>query len=74
MRDYTGQKLGRLTFLHFVKKDDSGKPIWKVRCDCGTEFEVRSESCKNGQTQSCGCIRREKSRERITNYNKRKRL
>lgn len=74
MRDYTGQKLGRLTFLHFVRKDDSGKPIWKVRCDCGTEFEVRSESCKNGQTQSCGCIRREKSRERITNYNKRKRL
>ena len=74
MRDYTGQKLGRLTFLHFVRKDDSGKPIWKVRCDCGTEFDVRSESCKNGQTQSCGCIRREKSRERITNYNKRKRL
>lgn len=74
MRDYTGQKLGRLTFLYFVRKDDSGKPIWKVRCDCGTEFDVRSESCKNGQTQSCGCIRREKSRERITNYNKRKRL
>lgn len=74
MRDYTGQKLGRLTFLHFVRKDDSGKPIWKVRCECGTEFDVRSESCKNGQTQSCGCIRREKSRERITNYNKRKRL
>lgn len=69
MKDYTGQKYGRLTFLHFVEKDDYGKPLWRVRCDCGTEFDVKVESVKNGQTKSCGCLRKEKSRERIMQYN-----
>lgn len=73
MRDYTGQKIGRLTFLEFNDKDIYGKPVWKVRCDCGTEFLVKSESVKNKQTLSCGCIRKEKSRERIINYNKNRR-
>lgn len=58
--DLTGQKMHRLTFLHFVGKDDSRNSIWRVRCDCGTEFDVRSCSVKYGTTRSCGCIRIER--------------
>lgn len=69
MRDMTGRKIGRLTFVQFGERDVHGKPMWRVRCDCGVEFLVRVEAVKSGNTLSCGCIRR----ERMINYNKLKR-
>lgn len=69
MKDYTGQKYGRLTFLHFVEKNDNGKPRWRVRCDCGTEFTMLAESVMSGNTKSCGCLRR----ETVINLNKSRR-
>jgi hypothetical protein len=59
-QDLTGQKMHRLTFLHFVEIDWRGNAIWKVKCDCGTEFIARAASVKIGNTRSCGCIRIER--------------
>lgn len=58
--DLTGHKMHLLTFLEFVGRNENGNARWKVRCDCGTVFEVTASSVKSGQTKSCGCIRRER--------------
>ena len=30
--------------------------VWALRCDCGTEFEGRSDMIVSGHTKSCGCL------------------
>lgn len=62
--DRTGQKINRITFLEFVDRTESGNARWKVRCDCGTIFEVTASSVKVGQTKSCGCLRIENNKNR----------
>lgn len=50
-----GQKFGKLTVLslsHTLKRT-----FWKCKCDCGNECIVKASKLKNGQTQSCKCIR-----------------
>lgn len=59
-KDLTGQKIHRLTFLEYVGRNESRNARWRVRCDCGTVFDVTASSVKSGQTKSCGCIRRER--------------
>lgn len=59
-QDLAGQKMHRLTFLYYVGKTDSRNAIWRVKCDCGTEFDVAAYCVKNGHTRSCGCIRIER--------------
>ena len=63
-QDLTGQKMYRLTFLEYVGKNDSRNARWKVRCDCGTIFEVTATSVKFGKTRSCGCLRIENNKNR----------
>lgn len=62
--DLTGQKMHRLTFLEFVGRDESRNARWKVRCDCGTIFEVKASAVKSGTTYSCGCLRKENNKNR----------
>lgn len=66
--DLTGRRFGRLTVL---ERDgtytlDSGdcNPTWHCRCDCGAECIVMGRNLRMGSTRSCGCLRREVSRER----------
>ena len=58
-QDLTGQRFGRLIVLGFADYDEHGNTMWKCRCDCGTVFVTRALSLRSGQTQSCGCLRRE---------------
>lgn len=62
--DITGQRFGRLTVLEFADYDQHGTAMWRVRCDCGTEFVTRGTHLRYGMTRSCGCIRREVSASR----------
>lgn len=53
-----GMRFGRLVLV------DRASPrkthgMWHVRCDCGTEKEVRARLLRDGITQSCGCLMRE---------------
>ena len=53
-----GQKYNRLTVIS--KAPTQGKRgYWNVKCECGTEFKVRTDSLRNGHTKSCGCIHKE---------------
>jgi hypothetical protein len=44
--------------------------LWLCKCDCGNEKIVRGKHLKNGFIQSCGCLRNELARERLTSHKK----
>jgi len=59
--DITGQKFSRLTALSCEGADNSGRIRWACECDCGKSVVVPSASLRSGNTQSCGCLQREKA-------------
>ena len=68
-----GAKFGMLTILKEAnpvaqtwfskggKTYISKHKVFLCVCDCGNEKEIRAASLLNGSTQSCGCLRKEKS-------------
>jgi transposase len=53
-----GSKFGRLTIVgppEYKARD----PFYPVRCECGTQKKVMHYSLKNGDTRSCGCLRKD---------------
>lgn len=62
--DLTGQRFGRLTALYFVGTNEAGNAIWRVRCDCGVEFQTLGAYLTTGRTKSCGCYRSEVTAQR----------
>src|SRR6266699_2957182 len=56
-----GQRFNKLTAVAPAGHESHGrkKPLWLFRCDCGSEFVVRLESVKGGNTKSCGCHKRD---------------
>ena len=45
--------------------------MWECECECGNKIITSSRSLKSGDTKSCGCLAREKARERCKNLRKR---
>ncbi len=67
-KDLTGQRFGRLVVLEFVPTEDKYS-YWKCRCDCGNIITVRNSHILSGHTNSCGCLQKQKLRERLTTHN-----
>lgn len=71
LKDLTGQRFGRLTVIgrepgNYVSPD--GFVVitrWRCRCDCGNETVVLRTNLKRGLTRSCGCLRRERMKEKM---------
>ena len=75
--DITGNKYGRLTVIKFdeeryltdIKKYNSGEKshypdiYWICKCECGNTKSILKGSLIRGDTQSCGCLQKEKSSE-----------
>lgn len=62
-------RYGRWTVIgEAPMKNHSGQTMWLCRCDCGTKRYVSGPSLRGGcnrrATQSCGCYRTERTRER----------
>lgn len=75
LTDMSGQRVGRLTVICRSGSYYAGwksVPLWLCRCDCGKEVLVRSDSLRNGNTKSCGCLKRDLSRERCYKNNPKK--
>ena len=62
--DITDQRFGRLVAQYISGKDSRGEKIWHCICDCGNETDVLSSNLRKGYTQSCGCLQREKVKEK----------
>ena len=71
-KDLTGQRFGRLVALKPTEKRKGKNIVWHCICDCGNVCIVNTGTLGEGTTQSCGCLRREKSRELNTKHNMRK--
>lgn len=68
MKDYTGIKSGRLTVIGFDHKTPTNHVYVKCKCECGNEVVVRASCILRKTTQSCGCLKKDKNREKSTKH------
>ena len=69
-----GERFGRLVVTERAGDRYPGHGQWLCVCDCGTEKAVAQASLISGNTQSCGCLHREISRELVRERNRQKKL
>ena len=69
-----GKRYGRLIVTKRAKDSvsESGytMPRWVCLCDCGNKKIVRQQKLLQGSTSSCGCLRKEISKEHASNLNR----
>jgi hypothetical protein len=61
----TGKKIGRLTVLERAGRSANGNVRWLCKCRCGNFCVVDGHQLRTRSTISCGCFRREKSRQNL---------
>jgi hypothetical protein len=61
--DLTGQKFGRLTVISKEENSINNRTSWFCICDCGKTTVATSHNMKNGDKQSCGCYKKEQTKE-----------
>ena len=59
MKDITGERFGKLVVIAPHHKDGRGEWYWDCLCDCGNHKIVSGNKLRSGNTQSCGCYRKE---------------
>ena len=65
--DLTGQRFGRLVVISKDEEVSKQKKVayWNCICDCGNITKpIRGDSLRNGNTQSCGCLQKEKAKQK----------
>jgi hypothetical protein len=73
MLDITNQRFGRLVAKWPAGINAGHHVYWLCLCDCGTVKAIASDHLTNGDTKSCGCLRRKLSAERETKHGHKKR-
>lgn len=69
--DLTNKVFNRLKVIKFSHRSTTAT-YWHVLCLCGTKRIVNGGDLKNGHTQSCGCLNRERSSNRHRKHGMRK--
>lgn len=72
VKDLTGQRFGRLTAIARAGSDAQGKATWYCMCDCGNSVVATGTKLRRHNTKSCGCLKREVHRKRMTKHGKTK--
>lgn len=70
IQNISGKKFGRLTAKEYMYTEKGKSSTWLCFCKCGEEIPVELTSLRNGNTQSCGCLRLERLRRKNTTHNK----
>ena len=63
-KDLTGQRFGKLIAKKVSERPagHNGVRYWYCDCDCGAKnIEILGEHLRNGMTESCGCLRSDRS-------------
>ncbi len=68
IKDLAGQRFGRLTVLYNTGERKNGSVVWRCRCDCGNELDIRSRDLVSVHTTSCGCYKRQRVAEVHTEH------
>lgn len=66
--DIIGERYGRLTVIGFDHIDERHQAYWVCQCDCGSKVVVKAASLKSGNTSSCGCYKRDRTRETMATH------
>jgi hypothetical protein len=66
LKNLIGKRFGRLMVINRAKNyinPSSGRvrTVWACMCDCGKEVEVALGELMNEDTQSCGCLQKERT-------------
>lgn len=67
--DITGERYGKLVAVERIGTSQSKKPVWLFLCDCGNTKSIAACHARSGLTQSCGCQKAEKNREKLKKIN-----
>lgn len=60
-KDITNQRFGKLTAIRNIGKQKGDTVYsWECQCDCGKTINVKIGALTSGNTQSCGCLAKEK--------------
>ena len=62
--DLSGKRYGRWLVLSPAGQRSYHCSMWNCRCDCGTERVVAAGNLKHGGSRSCGCLKRELTKQR----------
>lgn len=62
---FVGGRYGKLTILDEPPGRQNGHRVYWCQCDCGSVVGVKAGHLRAGHTVSCGCHRREQSRQRL---------
>ena len=60
-RDLLNQRFGRLIVMTESKERKASRVSWLCQCDCGQRKIISSKNLCDGDTRSCGCLRRDVS-------------
>lgn len=52
-----GEQYGKLTVIERVENNRFGHVCYRCKCECGGETIVDATNLRNGNTNSCGCIK-----------------
>lgn len=64
IKDLSGRRFGRLVAVNLGERNKHSL-TWDCVCDCGTLKNVAAGHLRSGRIRSCGCLRSEKSSERL---------
>jgi len=57
--DLTGKQFGRLRALRVAARNKHNQLMWECECECGVTCLALGHLLRNGEKQSCGCLKRE---------------
>lgn len=57
--DLLDRRFGRLIVISKTDKRSGDSVMWLCQCDCGNTKEINGSSLVQGDTKSCGCLRKE---------------
>ena len=66
--DLTGKTSGRLRVISESGRDKYGNATWLCECSCGNTLIVKSHNIVTQSSKSCGCLRRDKTKEKNTKH------
>lgn len=76
LQDLTGERFGKLIVIKRVEDyiSPSGYKLvqWLCECSCEnhTQIKTTGQSLKNGDTKSCGCIKKESKEKKKCRFKK----
>lgn len=63
-----GDTFGRLTVISEAGRSNYGEAQWLCRCACGNQVVVRGSCLRSGNTNSCGCLQKERASNAIKKH------